>query len=82
MDETVDLSSFTIPHDVLDLVPRRLVLRRRIVPVAIEHGVLVIGAEDPDDFELLDEVCFICNREVRAIAARGISAAIERYYSD
>jgi hypothetical protein len=65
------------------MLPRGLVLRRRVVPLEYKQGILVIGVEgDPDDFELLAELQFICNQNVRLVPATGVAGAIQRYYSN
>jgi hypothetical protein len=64
------------------MIPQRFATRKRVLPVALEHGTLVVAAEDTDDPDLLDEVRFVCNREVQLVLASGLSAAIRRYYSD
>jgi hypothetical protein len=78
----IDLAVREILHSVLEMVPRQLATRRCVVPVSVIHGILVVAAEDPDDADLLDEIQFVCNREVRLIRAIGILAAIRRYYVD
>lgn len=87
VDETthkdIDLATWVIPDDVLQLIPQPFPFGRRVVPLALERdGAILVAVADPIDFETLDTLQFIVNREVRYVvkAATEIAAALKRWY--
>jgi type IV pilus assembly protein PilB len=48
-----------IPYETLRYVPEESATHYRLVPLAVEDGVLEIGMLDPEDFEALDALNFI-----------------------
>ena len=78
----IKLNDLVIPPDVVELVPESVARENTIMPMAEEGGSLKVLVADPLDFETLDKLRFILNRQVdRALASReAISEAINRYY--
>ena len=81
--EILDLSSFSIPKEVIDAVPLDIVNQYQIIPVMIHDNVLTIAMSDPTDMTKLDTLRFILKRDVDAVIAteKQIKAAIDRYYA-
>lgn len=69
----VPLQDKEIPHDVLSLVPEKLVRSRKVLPIARlrEHrrGPLVVACPDPSDLHVLDELAFATGLEIRPVLA-------------
>lgn len=64
-----------MPAEVLSLVPQRLLLRHRVLPLALlaegTSGPLLLATADPLDAEALDEVAFASGKRVRPVIAAG-----------
>ena len=82
--ETLDLSTFVIPQEILDSVPKEIPHQYKVVPVMIHDGVLTFAMSDPTDMETLDSLRLILKRDVDAVISpiEQIQAIIDRYYSD
>ena len=82
--ETLDLSTFVIPQEILDAVPKEIPHQYKVVPVMIHDGVLTFAMSDPTDMETLDSLRLILKRDVDAVISpiEQIQAIIDRYYSD
>lgn len=78
----VDLSEVVIPPSVVELVPESVARENAILPMAEEGGALKVIVSDPLDYDTLDKLRFILNRQVEiALAPRdSIQEAINRYY--
>jgi len=71
-----------LPSEILELIPRELALRYRVIPLGLENRRLSLAMADPSDLGVLDEIAFITGwivkpqvcPEVRLIQALG------RYY--
>ena len=78
----VDLHEIEIPPQVVELVPESLARENVVMPLAQEGGAIKVIMHDPMDFETLDKLRFVLNREISiALAPReSIVEAINRYY--
>lgn len=78
----VDLSEVAIPPSVIELVPESVARENAILPMDERDGALKVIVSDPEDFETLDKLRFILNRQVEvALAPReSIVDAINRHY--
>lgn len=78
----IDLNSIDIPDDVVAMVPKEVAIEHKIVPIQGRHRVITIAISDPLDFETVDNVRFILNREVETVLAtpEAIEDALRRYY--
>jgi CheY-like chemotaxis protein len=72
----VDLSRSVVPTANLDLVAPVFCRQRRILPVSVGRGEVVLAMSDPEDHALADELRFVTGRKVLRYAA--VPAAIER----
>lgn len=52
------------------------------MPVALARRVLTVAVEDPLDFDLIDELRFICNLQIDVVVAtaNAIRCAVARHY--
>ncbi|MBQ9336340.1 MAG: Flp pilus assembly complex ATPase component TadA [Lentisphaeria bacterium] len=82
--ETLDLSSYKIPQEVIEAVPKDVVNQYHIIPVMKHDDVLTIAIGDPTDLTTLDSVRYVLKCDVDAVVApqAQIQAAIKLYYSD
>ncbi|RUL82044.1 GspE/PulE family protein [Tautonia sociabilis] len=78
----IDLREIEIPPQVVELVPESLARENVVMPLAQEGGAIKVIMHDPMDFETLDKLRFVLNREIAiALAPReAIVEAINRYY--
>jgi type IV pilus assembly protein PilB len=78
----VNLTEVVIPPAVVELVPESIARENAVLPMAEEDGAIKVIISDPTDYDTLDKLRFVLNREVRiALAPReNILEAINRYY--
>ncbi len=72
--EFIDLLNTSIPGEVYEAVPEDVARRYRIVPVADDGLYLTVAVADPLDFEALDTLPHVLNREL--ITVCGTRSAI------
>ncbi|MBS1715839.1 MAG: P-loop NTPase [Armatimonadetes bacterium] len=66
---------------LLDLVPAKVAVANRVLPIGLSSDVLVCMAEEPDDPYLMSRLRFQLQRDVRLIPARpGFDRALEEAY--
>jgi type IV pilus assembly protein PilB len=78
----IDLEHTPIPPDVFELIPEDVARRFRVVPVAFDGLYLTVAVADPLDFEALDTLPHVLNREVNMVCATAtaIKALIRQNY--
>ena len=64
-----DPSLWNVPLDVLGCVPPHMARDDTVLPIRLEGDVLVLAVEDPSDSSLHDKLRFVCNRQIRLVAA-------------
>ena len=80
--EFVDLTNVTIPPSVIELVPESVARENVILPLAQESTSLKIILSDPSDFDTLQKLQFILNKDIQPVLAarEQIVEAINRHY--
>ncbi len=80
--EYVNLTDVTIPPSVVELVPESVARENVILPMAQEGGMLKIITSDPSDFDMLQKLQFILNKDIQPVLAprEQIIEAINRHY--
>jgi type IV pilus assembly protein PilB len=79
----VMLDEAQIPQEVVDLVPAETARRYRVMPLGLNDlGGLVVAVDDPLNFDTLDSVQAVVQREVEFVCTtrNSLSQAITRYY--
>jgi type IV pilus assembly protein PilB len=78
----VDLAEMTIPPSVIELVPESVARENIVLPMAQENGALKIIMSDPTDFDTVQKLTFILNKDVQPVLAprEQIVEAINRHY--
>ena len=80
--EFVKLTDMTIPPSVVELVPESVARENVILPMSQEGGMLKIITSDPSDFDTLQKLQFILNKDIQPVLAarEQIIEAINRHY--
>jgi type IV pilus assembly protein PilB len=78
----VALHEIEIPASVIELVPESLARENIVMPLAQEGGSIRVIMHDPLDFETIDKLRFVLNREIEVSLApkEAIVEAINKYY--
>ncbi len=80
--EFVNLQDVPIPPAIVELVPESVARENAVIPIEEGEGSLKVCVSDPDDFETIEKLQFILNRNIDvAIATKEhILEAINRNY--
>jgi type IV pilus assembly protein PilB len=78
----IDLTDMTIPPSVIELVPESVARENVILPMSQENGALKIIMSDPTDFDTMQKLQFILNKDVHPVLSprEQIVEAINRHY--
>jgi type IV pilus assembly protein PilB len=78
----VELREIEIPPSVVELVPESLARENIVMPLSQESGSIRVIMHDPLDFETIDKLRFVLNREIEVSLApkEAIVEAINKYY--
>ncbi len=78
----VDLTDYTVPSTVIELVPESVARENVVIPYSFEGSVLRICLSDPSNFETIEKLQFILNKDIQAVLApqEQIIEAINRHY--
>jgi type IV pilus assembly protein PilB len=78
----VELREIEIPATVVELVPESLARENIVMPLALESGTIRVIMHNPLDFETIDKLRFVLNREIEVSLAPkdSIVEAINKYY--
>src|SRR5436190_14784980 len=79
---SVDLTDFTISPSVIELVPESVARENVVIPYDYEGNVLRICISDPSNFETIEKLQFILNKDIQPVLAphEQIIEAINRHY--
>jgi type IV pilus assembly protein PilB len=78
----VELREIEIPASIIELVPESIARENIVMPLAQENGAIRVIMHNPLDFETIDKLRFVLNREIEVALApkEAIVEAINRYY--
>jgi type IV pilus assembly protein PilB len=78
----IDLTDVTIPQSVIELVPESVARENVVLPMAQDNGALKIIMSDPSDYDTMQKLQFILNKDIQPILAprEQIVEAINRHY--
>ncbi len=78
----INLHEVEIPSAVVELVPESLARENQVMPLAQEGGSIKVIMHNPMDFETIDKLRFVLNREIEVALApkEAIVEAINKYY--
>ncbi len=79
---SIDLTSYLIKPDVIQLIPETLARKHTVMPVFKIGESLTVAIDDPLNFFAIDELRLKTKFEIKAVVATesGIRQAIEQYY--
>src|SRR6202790_5070581 len=80
--QSVNLTDLTIPQSIIEMVPESVARENIIIPLSHENSVLKIVVHDPGDYETLQKLQFILNKDIQPVLAakEQIVEAINRHY--
>jgi type IV pilus assembly protein PilB len=80
--EFINLDELEISQSMVELVPESVARENIVIPVGEEGGRLKIAVEDPMNFDVMQKLQFILNREIEMVMApkESILTAINRSY--
>ena len=80
--DTINLSEYRVPDDVLALVPKHVARRYKIIPVYKHDNTLTIAISDPLDVDTVDSLRYLLRMNVEPVVAakNDIESSITRYY--
>ena len=78
----VDLTEVEIPKAVIELVPESVARENVVLPLSLEGNVLKIITSDPTNFDTIQKLQFILNKDIQPVLAarEQILEAINRHY--
>src|SRR5437016_2637862 len=78
----VNLAEVTIPASVIELVPESVARENVVLPMSQDNGALKIIMSDPTDFDTVQKLQFILNKDIQPVLAprEQIIEAINRHY--
>jgi type IV pilus assembly protein PilB len=78
----VNLAEMQIPASVIEMVPESVARENVVIPMAQENGALKIIMSDPTDFDTMQKLQFILNKDIQPVLAprEQIIEAINRHY--
>ena len=78
----VELREIEIPASVIELVPESLARENVVMPLSQGTGAIRVIMHDPMDFDTIDKLRFVLNREIEISLApkEAIVEAINKYY--
>lgn len=79
---TIKLANYKIERDLVDLIPKELALREKILPIDRLGKLLTIAMACPTDIETVEEIQRVTGLKVKAMLCRldDIEQAVERLY--
>jgi type IV pilus assembly protein PilB len=77
-----ELDELSIPEDVIKRVQKTIAETYKVIPFEFEDNTLVVALSDPMNTNVLDDIRFMTNCEVKGAVAlpEAIDRAIEKYY--
>jgi type IV pilus assembly protein PilB len=80
--QSVSLTEMTIPPSVIEMVPESVARENVIIPLSQDNGVLKVVISDPSDFDTIQKLQFILNKDIQPVIAakEQIVEAINRHY--
>jgi uncharacterized protein (TIGR02996 family) len=78
----VDLTGFQAPPEVVEYVPESVARERLALPLALGEGRITLALAEPHVWRTIQDLQFILNREIDAVAAPAdqLATAIDRHY--
>ncbi|HSH39979.1 MAG TPA: ATPase, T2SS/T4P/T4SS family, partial [Chthoniobacterales bacterium] len=80
--EWVDLSTRSIPADVISQIRAEDARRFKVIPVMVSENALVVAVSDPLDIDTIDSLSFLLQREIEVVCSspEKIREALIKYH--
>ncbi len=80
--QSVNLSDLQIPQAIIEMVPESVARENVVIPLSHDNGVLKIVVHDPSDYETIQKLQFILNKDIQPVLAakEQIVEAINKHY--
>jgi type IV pilus assembly protein PilB len=80
--ESIELGNVTIPAAVVEMMPESVARENIVLPHSLEGNVLKVIMDDPSDYDKMQKLQFILNRDIQPVLAprEQIIEAINRHY--
>ncbi len=80
--EFINLDETEIPSSVIQLVTESVARENAVIPIAFDDDQLKVAVVDPMNFEVMEKLRFLLNRDVKPVMAPkdSILSAINRHY--
>src|SRR5262245_63562779 len=65
----INLTEVTIPQSVIELVPESVARENVVLPMSQDNGALKIIMSDPSDFDTMQKLQFILNKDIQPVLA-------------
>lgn len=80
---TIDVSSLVIPQKLVYSLPRDVIEKHNVMPVARKEGFLTLAMSDVNDFEAIEKIQFLTGLRVEPVLAsrEAIRKTIVQFYS-
>src|SRR5439155_11260092 len=78
----VNLQDVTVPPSVIEQVPESVARENVVLPMSLENGTMKVVVSDPTDFDLLQKLQFVLNKDIFPMLAprEQIVEAINRHH--
>lgn len=70
--DAIDLGRVQFPLSALQLIPREIAERHRLLPIGVQGDALRVAMENPSDSKAIDELSFVVGKDIVALAVPGI----------
>jgi type IV pilus assembly protein PilB len=80
--QSVNLADLAIPQSIIEMVPESVARENIVIPLSHDNGVLKIVVHDPTDYETIQKLQFILNKDIQPVLApkEQIVEAINKHY--
>ena len=80
--ERASLSSYLIDPTIINLIPKKVAERFKVIPISREKNTLILGMVNPFDIEAIDVVSRLTNLKVKpvSITEEEFESAFNKYY--
>lgn len=81
--QTVDISSLVIPQKLVYSIPRDVVEKHNVMPIARKKDTLTLAMSDVNDFAAIEEIQFLTGQRIEPVLAsrEAIRKAIIQFYT-
>ncbi len=81
--EVMDLHAYQPPPEVIEALPRDIVLQYNVVPVMKNDSTLTIAMSDPTNMDVVDSIRYLLGCDVEAVVAKEeqINEIVNKYFN-